>query len=203
MKKKSFTATLLLSVLLLSVISCKKEKETPLTPVTPISFGSVEVTIINDTVDYSITTNCIAMSKVMNFDSINTDQKYYLLSIDTNCVFTNNRKLEFNASKGCKLFLDDNLGGNVKKYTQGQTINYNTVVNSASSSSGTVSGRILEEGVTSAFNLNETFYLGTAFSRNGNYYNGWVKVKTLNNYYSCIIVSYGVCKTANSPITAE
>lgn len=207
MKKVSFSAALLLSVLLLSVISCKKEKETPITPSTPVSFGSVEVTTLNDTVDFSITANCYDWSAGMDFDSIHTNQyspaDYKIQSMDTNCFFTNNRKLIFAAGNDNKLFLDDDLGGSVKKYTQGQTINYSTILNSISSSSGSVSARILEEGATSDFNLNETFYLGTAFLQNGNYYNGWVKVKTLNNYYSCIIVSYGVCKTANSPITAE
>lgn len=167
MKKVSF----MLSFLLLSLIACKKEKETPLTTVPPISLVTVEVTIMNDTVDYSITTNCSDWSKDMDFDSINTNQNYNLNSIDTNCVFTNNKKLEFSASNGCKLFLSDNLGGNVKKYNQGQTIDYNTVTNSFSTNQGNVSARILEEGVTNEFNLNETFYLGTAFLVNGNYYN--------------------------------
>lgn len=206
MKKILFTSTLLSSVLLLSVISCKKEKETPLTPISPIALYSVEITIMNDTVDFSTTSNCSEWSTGMDFDSIHPEGSapdYALQSQDTNCVFTNNRKLTFSAFHDNKLFLNDNLGGNVKKYNQGQTIDYNTVANTFSTSQGNVSARILEEGVTNDFNLNETFYLGTAFLQNGNYYNGWVKVKTLNNYYSCIIVSYGVCKTANTPITAE
>lgn len=207
MKKISSVSVLLLNVLLLSVISCKKEEKPALPPYTPPPNSSVEITIINDTVDFNSTSTCFKWSTGMDFDSIHTDQfssaDYSIQSKDSNCVFTNNRELTFAAGNNNKLFLDDGLGGGVKKYNQGQTIDYNTVSNSASTQNGLVSGRILEEGVPSDFNLNETFYLGTAFLQNGNYYNGWIKVKTLNNYYSCVIVSYGVCKTANAPITAE
>lgn len=196
----------MVALALIVVQSCKKKDETTPTPVDNTTYGTVEITTVNDTVDFSTAGTCTDWSIGMDFDSLHTDlystADYKIKSNDTNCFFTGNRGISFAAGNNNKLFLADNLGGAVKKYTQGQKIDYNSVMNSASSS-GSVDAIILQEGMTTSFNLNETFYLGTAFLQNGQYYNGWVKVKTLNNYYSCIILSYGVCKTANTAIKAE
>lgn len=206
MKLKLITITFLSIGIFLT--SCKKESEEPLTSTTPTSSGTsnLVITPINDTVDFSTTTNCSDWSIGMDFDSIHTDlfspADFSIQSRDSNCVFTNNIDLTFHARNNHILFLDDNFGGNVKKYSLGQTINHSTVTNTTSSSSS-VSARILEVGVNNSFNLNETFYLGMAFLKEGNYYNGWVKVKTLNNYHSCVVVEYVVNKTANSPITIQ
>lgn len=202
---KKFTIVLLSCTL--GAISCKKEEETSLNSPAPVTFGTVEVTLLNDTVDFSATSNCFEWSIGMDFDSIHTDPyspaDYRIKSTDSSCVFTHKRELTFAAANNCRLLMSDNSAAGVKKYIQGQTIDYAGVNTSVASDPGPVSARILEEGVTSDFNLNETFYLGTAFLQNENHYNGWIKVKTLNNYYSCIIVSYGVCKTANTPVKAE
>ncbi len=200
--------TIVLLSCALGAMSCKKEEEAaPVTPPAPVTFGTVEVTIINDTVDFSTTTSCFEWSVGMGLDSVSSDYfslpVYAIKSTDSCGFFSDKKALEFAAFNGNKLFLNDNLGGSVKKYVQGQTVDYNAVINSGSAPQGNVSALILKEGTTTPFNINETFYLGTAFLKNGNYYNGWVKVKTLNNYYSCIIVSYGVCKTANTPVKAE
>jgi len=203
--KTKLTLTVLAIALMFT--ACKKEKDEPANnPSTiPPNNGSVVVTVINDTVDFTTASSCSQWSVGMDFDSIHTDSfsvaDYSLQSKDSNCVFTGNIKLTFSAGNNNLLFLDPGFGGNARKFSQGETINYNNV--DYVSTSGLASTRILEEGVTSPFNLNETFYLGVAFLQNGSYYNGWVKVKTLNNYYSAIIISYGVCKTANQPITAE
>lgn len=210
MKKIPFVATLLFWVLLFSAISCKKEEETPVTPTntyTPAPLGTVEITILNDTVDFSTTSSCFEWSLGMGFDSVSSNNYYSLpvyaiKSNDSSCYFDANRGLEFAAYNGNKLFLADN-GNGVKKFSQGQTIDYNTVSNIVSTPQGNIGSRIIDEVVTTSVTQNETFYLGTAFLQNGSYYNGWVKVKTLNNYHSCIILSYGVCKTANTPVTAE
>jgi hypothetical protein len=202
------TKIIFLSLMLgLVVTACKKETETPTNETANTTSNSnLVITQLNDTVDFSTTSSCSDWSVGMDFDSIHTDlyspADYKIQSKDSNCVFGNNLDLTFSASNNNKLFLDDNLGGSVKKYNVGDIVDYNRVANSGSSSMG-VSARILEQGVTTSFNLNETFYLGLAFLKNGSYYNGWVKVKTLNNYHSCIVIEYAVNKTANTPITIQ
>lgn len=164
--------------------------------------------IINDTIDFSTTGNTYEWSENLGYQGITNDQtlsRFSFKSSDSIGVFgSQNRMLEFNASNNAwlytELFTSDgvNYNNQVKKYEVGDTVDEN---GDGSSSGSLVSSIILEETVNTSFSLNSTHYLGLKFVENSSNYYGWVKIKTLNNNYSCIIDSYSVSTEANTSVT--
>jgi len=178
------------------------------------SISETTTFIVNDTIDFSTTGNDYEWSTRLTRTGIDTSTttptySYFAFSsIDSNTIgfFTvPNRKIEFAAGYGAFL-ISEYTNGNTQ-LAQARKYSVNDVIDGSGNSFGTPNGiasnRILEDNVQSSFTQNATQYLGLHFNDNNQNYYGWVKIKTLNNNYSCVIVSYNVAQEPNQSVTIK
>ncbi len=170
--------------------------------------------IVGDTIDFSTTGNDYEWSSKLTRTGVDTSMTtptssyYSFKSLDSNTIgfFTEpNRKIEFAAGYGAFL-LSEYTNGNTQ-FVQARKYNVNDIIdgsgNGFSTPNGVASNRILEDNVQSSFTQNAIQYLGLSFYDNNQNYYGWVKIKTLNNNYSCVIVSYDVAQNPNQAVTIK
>jgi len=162
---------------------------------------------INDTIDFSTTGNTSDTSVFMSYQGVTTNTALAYYSI-TSHDSTNNwgeynyKCLRLNSANGAKVVVDDYVNIDLTRFNLGDNINVNTPNLGNTSSSPSSSFSILANNNYSPnFALNDTQYIGLIFEENGDYYYGWLKIKTFNNYHSCIIQSYSVSEVANQQVT--
>ena len=170
--------------------------------------SQVTTYIVNDTVDFSTTGTSYDWSVRLTRTGIDTTQNnisdYYVFnSLDSSSgFFSNNRKIELSAVYGAFLHTSYTNSNTqllqVAQYNIGDEINGNG--DGGSIDNGSASARILEDSIASSFQQNSIQYAGLNFVEGNQHYFGWVKFKTLNNNYSCIVLSYSVANDPNTPV---
>jgi hypothetical protein len=136
-----------------------------------------------------------------NQDGINTgaefrDYEYYLLTSNPN---SGEEHIEFVARKYKLLFTDEDFYF-IRKYEFGEVIDANN--ETANQGNQSVEGWVLSDNTTTQFKLNSTQYIGICYGGKDGYH-GWIKIKTLDNHYSCIIEAYAVATEAGLPIKID
>ncbi len=220
--KKTTLFLSLITLLICSSSSCKKKgctdskatnydskaKKDDGSCVLPIieTVAHVETYIVNDTVDFATTGTISDTSVLLGRQGITTDTGLGYYSIESQDSTSNTtgpynfRHLRLNIVNGARELVNNYVDFELKNFNLGEEINDNSPSLGNTTSSPSHSVAFLFEN-NSSFSLNSTQYIGLTFEENGAYYNGWLKIKTLNNYHSCVIESYTVSTVEAQAVT--
>lgn len=190
--KISLKAILILTSLIF--IQCKKDKAV-------VKYSDVSIIVLNQPFGVDSTTS-YSRSYGFDRDGVNTstdksDYEYYLTSYNLD---SDDKELLFWGNNNRDIIVDEEETQLIKKYEFGSVINFGNEVTTRGYP--TTEGIVLSDAETSLFQLNSTQYIGLSFGGT-NGYHGWIKIKTLNNYHSCIIEAFAIAKEAGLPIKID
>lgn len=189
MKKYTIVIAIFVAI---SSIQCKKEKSP--------EYAEVKTIVLNQSIGDPGTSGW-NHSYGLDLDGVNTstdqsDHAYYLGSYNDQANPTGNKYIKFVAND-YHLLMYNNQDFKLKKFEVGDVVNGSEEDGSRGNFGN--DGDVLNNDANEVtnFSLNSTIYLGLYYEGG---YNGWVKIKTLNNYHNFILVSYSVSKTEGLPV---
>lgn len=182
--------TLILITASLFFVQCNKNKDP--------EYADVKTVILNQSIGDPGTSGW-NHTHGLDLDGVNTstdqsDHAYYLGSYNDQSDPSGNKYIKFVAND-YHLLMYNNQDYKLTKFEVGDVVDGENEDGSRGNFGN--DGDVLNNEQVTNFSLNSTIYLGLYYEGG---YNGWVKIKTLNNYHNFILVSYSVSKTEGLPV---